>query len=62
MRTESEGLDALLYFIRDNRDPYALKSNNSKMQKGVSFKNILQKHNVKSENTKLYNPNQNLSE
>ena len=41
MRTESEGPDALVDFIRDNGAPYALRSDNPQIQTGVSFKSIL---------------------
>ena len=51
MRTKSEGPDTLSNFIRDNKALYALRSDNSKMQIGVSFQKLLQKYNIKSENT-----------
>ena len=41
IRTESEGPDALLDFMRDNGAPQALCSDNSKVQTGQAFQNIL---------------------
>ena len=49
-------------FVRENGAPYALRSDNSKMQLGISFKKILRKYNIKSENTEPNHPNQNPAE
>lgn len=62
MRTESEGPDALEDFFRDNGVPYALHSDNSKMQTGMSFQKIMRKYNIRSENTETHHPNQNPAE
>ena len=62
MRTENEGPDALEDFIRDNGAPYALSSDNSKMQMGTSFKKVLRRFNIKSENTEPHHSNQNPEE
>ena len=62
MRTESEGPDALLDFIRDNGAPHALRSDNSKMQTGNAFRNILRRYNIRSENTEAHNQQQNPAE
>ena len=48
MRTESEGPDMLLEFLRDNGASYPLTSDYSKMQTGVSFKNILRRYKSKN--------------
>ena len=62
MRTESEGVDALEDFICENGALHALHNDNSKMQTGLSFKKILRKYNIKSENTEPHHPNQNPAE
>eukprot|EP00957_Ditylum_brightwellii_P147392 11223810-Ditylum_brightwellii.AAC.1 len=62
MRTESEGPQAFDDFIRDNGAPYTLRSNNAKMQIGISFKNILRKYNICSKHTKPDHPTQNFAE
>eukprot|EP00957_Ditylum_brightwellii_P015994 1204976-Ditylum_brightwellii.AAC.1 len=58
MRTESEGPQAFEDFIRENGAPYALHSNNAKMQTGKSFKSILQKYNICSKHTEPDHPTQ----
>ena len=55
MRTESEGSQTFEDFIRENGAPYAL-------QTGHSFKNILRKYNIRSENTEPHRPTQNPAE
>eukprot|EP00957_Ditylum_brightwellii_P117733 8981827-Ditylum_brightwellii.AAC.1 len=62
MKTENEGPDMFEDFIRDNGAPYALRSDNAKMQTGVNFRNTLHKYNIKSENTEPHNPQQNPAE
>eukprot|EP00957_Ditylum_brightwellii_P038131 2883497-Ditylum_brightwellii.AAC.2 len=62
MQTGSKGLDTFKDFIRDNSALYALRSDNSKVQIGVSFKHILKKYNIQSENTEPHHPNQNSAE
>eukprot|EP00957_Ditylum_brightwellii_P197487 15046876-Ditylum_brightwellii.AAC.1 len=62
MRAENEGPQAFHDFIRENGAPYALRSNNSKMQTGISFTNILRKYSIKSEHTKPNYPTQNPAE
>eukprot|EP00957_Ditylum_brightwellii_P100754 7679302-Ditylum_brightwellii.AAC.1 len=62
MRTESEGPNAFEDFIRENGAPYGLRSDNAKMQTGVSFKKILQKYNIRSENSEPPHPQQNPAE
>ena len=51
MRSESEGPDALQDFIRENGNPYAIKSDNFKIQVGELFKKILRRFNIKPQNT-----------
>eukprot|EP00957_Ditylum_brightwellii_P129636 9889195-Ditylum_brightwellii.AAC.1 len=62
MKTENEGPDAFEDFIRDNGAPYALRSDNAKIQIGVSFRKILCKYNIRSKNTKPHHPQQNPAE
>eukprot|EP00957_Ditylum_brightwellii_P038616 2919163-Ditylum_brightwellii.AAC.1 len=59
MHTESEGPDAFEDFIRESGAPYALHSDNTKMQTGLSFRKILRKYNIRSENTEPLHPQQN---
>eukprot|EP00957_Ditylum_brightwellii_P172086 13101088-Ditylum_brightwellii.AAC.1 len=58
-KTENEGLAVFEDFIQDNGAPYALRSDNAKMQTGVSFRKILHKHNIRSENTEPHHLQQN---
>ena len=62
MHTESEGPEAFEDFIRENGAPHALRSDNAKMQTGESFKKILRKYNIRSENTEPHQPQQNPAE
>eukprot|EP00957_Ditylum_brightwellii_P012652 956191-Ditylum_brightwellii.AAC.1 len=62
MKTENEGPDAFEDFIKDNGASFALRSNNAKIQTGVSFRKIVCKCNIKSENTELHDPQQNPAE
>ena len=62
LRTENEGLDALEDFIKNTGAPYALQSDNSKIQTGNLFQKILRKYNIKSEYTEPHHPHQNLAE
>eukprot|EP00957_Ditylum_brightwellii_P005992 453688-Ditylum_brightwellii.AAC.1 len=62
LRTESQGPQAFQDFIWDNGAPYALCSNNSKMQTGISFTNILKRYIIKSEHTESKHPTQNPAE
>ena len=62
MRTENEGPQAFEDFIRDNGAPYALRSDNARMQTGISFKQILRKYNIRSEHTEPHHPTQNPAE
>eukprot|EP00957_Ditylum_brightwellii_P139241 10612362-Ditylum_brightwellii.AAC.1 len=62
VRTESVGPDTFQDFIRENGAPYALKSDNAKMQTGPKFTQILCKYNIKSEHTEPHHPQQNYAE
>eukprot|EP00957_Ditylum_brightwellii_P145293 11066182-Ditylum_brightwellii.AAC.1 len=56
IRTESEGLGAFKDLIWENSAPFILQHDNTKTQTGVSFKKILQKYNIRSENTEPLHP------
>eukprot|EP00957_Ditylum_brightwellii_P013869 1045488-Ditylum_brightwellii.AAC.1 len=58
-KTENEGPDAFGDFIQDNGAPYALRSDNAKIQTGASFRKILRKYNIRSDNTEPHHPQQN---
>eukprot|EP00957_Ditylum_brightwellii_P118326 9024842-Ditylum_brightwellii.AAC.1 len=62
MKTENEGPDAFEDLIQDNGATYALISDNVKMQTGVSFRKILRKYNMRSENREPHNPQKNPAE
>eukprot|EP00957_Ditylum_brightwellii_P209441 15361783-Ditylum_brightwellii.AAC.1 len=62
MKTENEGPDTFEDFIRGNGAPYVLRSDNAKIQTGLSFRKILRKYNTKSENTEPHHPQQNPTE
>eukprot|EP00957_Ditylum_brightwellii_P105089 8009977-Ditylum_brightwellii.AAC.1 len=62
MKTENERPDAFEEHLRDNGAPYALRSDNAKMQIGVSFRKILCKYNIRSENMEPRHPQQNPAE
>eukprot|EP00957_Ditylum_brightwellii_P137329 10469788-Ditylum_brightwellii.AAC.1 len=62
MQTESEGPGVFKDSIRDNGALYALQSNNTKMQPGLSFRKVLRKCNIQSENMEPHHPQQNSAE
>eukprot|EP00957_Ditylum_brightwellii_P004769 363402-Ditylum_brightwellii.AAC.1 len=62
MHTENEGPDVFEDFIKENGAPYALHSDNAKMRTGMSFRMILRKCNIRSENTEPHHPQQNPTE
>eukprot|EP00957_Ditylum_brightwellii_P125704 9581674-Ditylum_brightwellii.AAC.1 len=62
MKTENEGPDTFEDFIQDNGAPYMLRSDNAKMQTGVSLRKMLRKYNIRSENTEPHHPHQNPAE
>ena len=62
MRTESEGPSALQDFIREHSIPNILRNDNSKMQTGTAWNNILRKYSIKAKLTKPHHPQQNPAE
>ena len=61
-RIENEELVASKYFIRNSGAPYALRSDNTKMQRRNAIKKILRRYSIKLENIEPYHPNQNPAE
>ena len=62
MRNESEGPDALADFIRDIGVPDAMRTDNSKMQDGQGWRNILRCYGIKLTFTEPHHPWQNRAE
>ena len=62
MRTESQGTQALEDFIAEIGAPYAIISDNARMQTGEVWKNILRKYNIQGLTTEPYHPQQNPAE
>ena len=62
MKTESEGPDTLEDFIREFGAPYNLRNDNSKMQLGNNFREVLRKYNIKQSMTEPHHPQQNAAE
>ena len=62
LKTESEGPEALEDFIRNFGAPYALRSDNAKMQTSHLFNKIMRKYNIKAEYTEPHHPQQNPAE
>ena len=62
MMTESEAPTALEDFIRKVGAPHTLRNDNSKVQTGKRWKEILRKYAIKDETTEPHHPNQNPAE
>ena len=62
LRSESEGPTALKDFIRDIGVPLAMRTDNSKMQDGAGWKDVLRRFGIKSSFTEPHHPWQNRAE
>ena len=62
MKHERDGPEAFEDFIRDKGAPFCIWSDNSKMQTGNKWRRLMQKYNIRSENTEPHHPNQNPAE
>ena len=56
MKSDSEGLDALEDFIREIRSPFSLRNDNSKMQTGVKWREVLRKYTIAELTTEPHHP------
>ena len=62
MKTESHGPDALLDFFREEGVPISIRRDNSKMQTGYLWKQLMRRYNCKDQFTEPHNPQQNPAE
>ena len=62
MHSETEGPDTLDDFVREFGAPHGLRNDNSKMQLGNNFRNVLRKYNIKQSMTEPHHPQQNPAE
>jgi hypothetical protein len=62
MKSESEGPEALEDFVRDVGSPFSLRNDNSKMQTGIKWREVLRKYTIAEEHTEPHHPQQNPAE